>query len=59
MSGEFGLEPLLDEQLAFISDMRIGKRADHATIAENSFGLVVVKTLLRPIVNTKVHESVG
>jgi len=31
----FGLQPLLGKQLAVVSDMRLGRKSDHALIAEN------------------------
>lgn len=35
MSGDFGLEPLIGKQLAIISDLRLGAKTDHASVAEN------------------------
>jgi putative DNA primase/helicase len=34
MTGEFGLWPLIDKQVAIISDARLGKRADSSVVAE-------------------------
>ena len=36
MTGEFGLWPLIDKQLAIISDARVGKRADPSVVAEQT-----------------------
>ncbi|NUP95924.1 MAG: hypothetical protein HUU28_07150 [Planctomycetaceae bacterium] len=35
LGGNFGLQPLIGKQLAIVADMRLGKRSDPATIAEN------------------------
>lgn len=35
LSGEFGLQPLLNKLVAIVSDARLGGRADQQTIAEN------------------------
>ena len=35
LSGNFGLQSLIGKQAAFVSDMRLGHRTDHAALAEN------------------------
>lgn len=35
LGGAFGLESLIGKQLAVVSDMRLGRRTDHAAVTEN------------------------
>ena len=35
LSDGFGLQPLIGKQLAIVSDVRLGRKTDHAAIAEN------------------------